>query len=153
MTIAPNADIIGALTAKLRATTEVTALASTRIAGEVGSDWFTPGGDARGAVRLRRTGGNVDPELWGVGIHVSRVDCNCYGSSGRTANLLLATVLAVLCPDMSNRAAFTQTLADGSKVRVYDVMPEVDVIVYREIDTGYRFAWVPLSVRWSAIAG
>lgn len=153
MTVSPNADILGALTAKLRATTEVAALAGTRVAGEIGDDWFTPGGDARYAVRLRRTGGPINPDEWGVGIHTSRIDCVCYGSSGRAAGVLLATVLACLCPDTSRQIGFTQTLADTTTVRVSSVIPEVDVVVDREQDTGYRFAWVPLLVKWSAIAG
>jgi hypothetical protein len=151
MTIAANADILGALTAKLRATTEVTALCSTRISGELQASWFT-GPDAPAAIRLRRTGGAVDLDHWMIGLHTSRVDCICYGASARAAQQVMATVLATLCPDLSQRGAFIQTLADGSKVHVSSVFPEVDVFVDREPDTGYRFAWCPLVVRWNAIA-
>lgn len=151
MPVAANADILGALTAYLRTITEVTALASTRIGGEIQDDWF-PGPDARGAVRMRRTGGPIDVGEWMVGIHTSRVDCICYGASARLAQVLMATVLATLCPDQSGRGAFVQTLADTSKVHVFSVYPEVDVIVDRDPDMGYRFAWCPLIVKWSAIA-
>lgn len=150
MVIVANADILGAITARLRTFSEVTALTSTRIAGEIGPDWFS-GKQARYAIRLRRTGGVPDPEEWRVGIHTSRIDCNCYGSSERAANLLLSTVLACLCPDMSRPMAFTQQLGSAF-VHVASVMPEVDVVADRETDTGYRYAWVPLSIRWQSIA-
>ncbi len=154
MTITAQADILGAITARLRTFNEVTTLASTRIGGEIGSDWF-PGPGAQYAVRLRRTGGIVDVNEQLIGVQRSRIDCVCYGSSGRTATVLMSTVLSALCPDASARGSFIQSVTVATNttqnVRVYDVQPEVGIVQDREPDTNFYYAWCPLIATWSAI--
>ncbi len=151
MTITAQADILAAVTARLRTFSEITALTSTRIGGELGSDWFT-GANAQHAIWLRRTGGPVDIEDWLIGIQRSRLDCWCYGSSAKAANDIMSLVLAALAPEQAGGAgSFIQTLTGGARVRVYNVIPETGVISNREPDTGYRYAWCPLMVTWGVI--
>lgn len=155
MPVTAQADILGAVTARLRTFTEVTALTNTRIGGEIGSDWF-PGPGAQYAVRMRRTGGPTDVDLNRAGIHYARIDCMCYGSSGRTATKLLSTVLAALCPDQSGgRSSFTQAVTvepnTTQNVRVYSIEPEVEPVQDREPDTNFYYAWAPLIAAWSVI--
>lgn len=154
MTLTAEADILAAITARLRTFTEITNLTSTRIGGEIGEAWFS-GPAATYAVRLRRTGGPVDLDQRTAGIARARLDCWCYGSSAKTANDLLSLVLAALCPVQgaaSGNGSFIQTLTGGSKVRVYAIAPEVEPISDREPDTGYRFAWCPLVATWGVLA-
>lgn len=151
MTITAQADILGAITAKLRTITEITNLTSTRISGELQDGWFT-GPDARAAIWLRRTGGPIDINDWLVGIHRARLDCWCYGSSAKGANDLMSLVLSALAPEQSGGAGSFRQTVGSAIVRVYNIIPEVEPVSDRDPEEGWRYSWCPLMVSWDSVA-
>lgn len=150
MTLLPEPDILGAITARLRSFSEINTATSGRIAGELGKDWFT-GGEARAAIRVRRTGGPVIPERRMIGQAFARLDVWCYGSSARAAGDLMGYALAALCPLQGTAGSFTQAVTNSGSVRVYDIFPNAEPISDREPDTGYRYSWVPIIADYSLV--
>lgn len=141
MAVVARPDLLGALIARLRATTEITALTSTRISGELQDAWTMP----THAVTLRRSGGPPGDYLGGI--WYSRIDVTAYGSTRREATRLLDIVLPALCPLQGPPGgSFIQ-----SAVRVYDIAPEAEMIADTEPDTGWPFAWMPLVVSWCGV--
>lgn len=140
MAVIARPDITGALIARIRSITEITALASTRISAELQDAWDPM---PRHAVRIRQTGG-PPPDI-NVNILRSRFDVWCYGSTGREASRLLDIVIPALCPDQSQRSGFAQ----GS-VKVYDVQPEAGPISGRT-EENWPYCWQPVIVTFSGV--
>lgn len=130
MPVTSTPDFIGAVIARLRSITEVTALASTRISGELGADWDPM---PRHAVVVRRAGGTDEQELDHA---FPRLDVRCYGATEYEAGRLARIVKPALCPTRAggNRTGFTQ-----GGCRVLDVAHEAGPISIREPETTWWF--------------
>lgn len=149
--ITAEADVLGAVAARLRTFTEITALTTAdRIAGKLAKDWFGTADTADYAVRLRKTGGPVDADRRTTGQKVQRLDIWAYGSNPKNASKLMAYVLAALCPLQVNAGGFRQS-ADSATIQVNWIQPEAEVIDDTEPDTGWCYCWCPVLVHHSVI--
>lgn len=142
MAVIARPDLIGALIARLRAVTEVTALTSTRISAALQDAWNMP----THAVLLRAVGG--PPGDRQANILVTRLDVFCYGSTPLEAMRLWRLVDPALSPDQSVVSSFTQTVG-GVRCRVYDIVPERLASSDVEPDTGWPRVSATYLVRWS----
>ena len=140
MPVIVRPDIVGAVIARLRSFSEITALTGTRISAELQDAWPMP----THAVRIRQTGG-PPPDVQ-VNLQRTRFDVTCYGSNGLEAARLMNVVGPALAPDQMTRSSFIQ-----GAVRVYDVVPEAGVISDVDRDNGWHFCWQPFMVRWSGV--
>lgn len=158
MTVIARPNLGTALRARLLTFPEVVTLVSTtggyvstataeqkalpRIASQIASYWSMP----TRAIRLRRTGGALTDGDYSLGLWRSRIDLFCYGAAGHEAIGLLDVVLPALCPLQGTSAGFTE-----GTCRVALIEPEADVFADVDPQTGWPFAWVPLSISWLGI--
>lgn len=131
MPVVAEPDFIGAVIARLRSISEVTALTSTRISGQTQVDWFPDKTVARHAIVVRRAGGTDEPD---IDHFLPRVDVRCYGATEYEAGRLARIVKPALCPTRhsGNRTGFTQ-----GDCRVLDVAYEAGPISLPEPETGW----------------
>lgn len=156
MVVVARPDLLGALIARLRAITELTALVATsagatdgrttpRISGQR-QDWWRmdppPVGPAH-SILLQRTGGPPGDYLGGLWF--SRIDMTTYGPNNREATRLMDILLPTLCPAQGGTSgSFIQ-----SGVRVYDIAPEAEMLVTSDPERAWPFAWLPVVVTWN----
>jgi hypothetical protein len=153
MTVVARPDVLGAIVARLRSFSEITALVATaagatdsrttpRVSGEKQNWWKMP----THAIWLNRTGGPIVGSDYLLGWWTQRLDVTCYGSSKYEATRLMELVLPALCPMQGERdGSFVQ-----AGVRISDVFPESDIISDIEDDTKWHFSWLPVLVRFCA---
>jgi hypothetical protein len=131
-------DIKGAVIAHLRASSEIAALASTRVSGRVQAAWTLPG------YAVLVDGPKGGPGELGAGLYGMRFDLRCYGPDDRTAMMLWRTVNAyLLVPDGSRAVSFYQAQtrihavhAEGGPIGFVD--PDTD---WPSTDSGYVFTF------------
>lgn len=118
MVVAARPDIIAAVLAQLRASTEITALTSTRITSRLQPSWANM---PTYGVIVRPAGGPPGKEQ--LNLMVTRIDVFCYGETEAKAAELWRQLDAVLCPGQERLSRFTQTIG-GVKCRVGNVSRE-----------------------------
>lgn len=154
MPVIARPNLLTAIRSRLLTFPEVTSLVSSsagwtdgrteaRVASQMHNLWKMP----TRAIRLRRAGGALVDGDYSLGLWRSRVDVFCYGAAGHEAIGVLDVVLPALCPVQGTDASFTV-----GTCRVALIEPEAEVYADTESDTGYPFAWVPLSVLWRSLA-
>ena len=141
VTILP--DVFGAILSKLRATTAITALTSTRIADEVKGD--RPGNAGWGF----KSGAQVQPAIVVQGpvggpgemespLYRERYDIRCYGQNRLESLRLARTVRAALIPPDGGRVGFSY-----GDCYVYEVAEEAAPIRLIEPDTDWHAVVIP----------
>jgi hypothetical protein len=145
MPIVPEPDFIGAVVGRLRSISDVTALTSTRISGQLQDDWFPGQTTAQHAVLVRRASGTDEPEL--DHFH-PRLDIRCYGANEYEAGRLARIVKPALCPTRAsgNPTSFTQ-----GGCRVIDVAYEAGPFGSQEPETKWWFVQASYRFRVSAV--
>jgi hypothetical protein len=114
MVVAARPDELAAVLAHLRASTDIAALASTRITSRLQPSWS---GMPTYAVIVRRAGG--PPGKRQINVMRTRMDVFCYGATEALSVALWRQVDAVFCPGQERLVSFT-----ASGCRVYSVDPE-----------------------------
>lgn len=142
MPVVSEPDFIGAVIGRLRSISEITALTSTRISGQLGGDWDPM---PRHAVLVRRAGGTDDPD---VDHFLPRVDIRCYGSNEYEAGRLARIVKPALCP---TRASLRPTAFTQGNCRVLDVAYEAGPFGSQEPETKWWFVLATYRFRISEI--
>jgi hypothetical protein len=145
MTIVAAPDILGAVNARLRSFSEITALVGTsprpRVSAVLQKDWVMP----TFAILLRPVGGPA-PDYW-VQIQQTRIDVRCYGPKPHEAMKLWRTVHACLCqPAVSGRVSFRL-----AHCIVYNVTQEAGPISIIEPETKWPFTTAPYVFMWSEV--
>ena len=122
-------DILGAIVARLRAVTEITALTSTRISPVRQESWNPM---PRHAIWVDGPKGMGPFGSDNLPLETVRVDLNCFGSTDYEAGRLWRTMHSAICP---YQGAATQFVAAG--VRVSNVQRESGPIRFTDSDTGW----------------
>jgi hypothetical protein len=140
--VAARPDELAAVLVHLRASSDITALASTRITSRLQPSWS---GMPTYAVIVRRAGG--PPGKRQINVMRTRLDVSCYGATEAMSVALWRQLDAVLCPGQERRVSFTE-----SSCRVYSVDPEGMPNSDLEPGTDWPRTIASYVVSWSGIA-
>lgn len=148
MAVSALPDVFGAILSKLRATTAITALTSTRIGDEVKGDrpgnpgWGFTQGSARAAIVVQGpVGGPGELEM---PLYRERYDVRCYGPNRLESLRLARTVRAALIPPDGGRVGFSY-----GDCYVYEVAEEAGPIRLLEPDTEWHAVVIPYLITYS----
>jgi hypothetical protein len=145
MVVAARPDLLGAIIARLRASSDITALTGMRISAALGTAWAMP----THAIVLAIAGG---PPLPGATPRKrTRIDVRCYGSTPFEAMRLWRQFDAVWCPGQEHVVQFRQTIA-GQVCGVGSVDPEGGPTALIEPDTEWPFVLSSYLVSWMGVA-
>lgn len=151
MVVAPRPDIIGAIIAQLRASTDLAALVSTRISGQWQDAWVDPAtGKPRSSVLIRAAGGPAGKRQ--INLMRSRVDVSFYGSTGFAAMQIWAMLDAVFCPGQERTVGFRRSV-NGVLCSVGSVDPDGMPLSDVEEDTGWPRVVCSYIVTWMGVPG
>lgn len=147
MVVTARPDLAGAINARLRTSTAIAALTSTRISTSRQTAWGLPSYAV--LIETGRGGGEDVP-----GLKWERVDLLCYGPDARAAHLLWRTVDFFICPSIgSGRASGFTITASGEPVIVMKVDMEGGPLRLTEPDEGWPYTWASYRFTYNAEAG
>lgn len=141
MPVIATPDVVGAVIARLRAATPVTALTGTRISGALQDAWPLP------AYAVVVSGGRGGAGEIGPATYEERLDLECYGPDARTAAVLAATARAYLLDELRVRGVAWSAGA----TRVSTVRVGGGPIFRRDPDTGWPSYVLSVLVRFSGV--
>ena len=134
-------DVVGAMTARLRASSAVAALAGTRISGVLQDAWEMP------TYAVVVSGGRGGRGEVAPATYRDRLDLECYGPDLRTAARLAATVRAALLDEL--RATGVGFTAAATNVK--SVATEGGPIARVDPDTGWPSYVLPVLVTYGGV--
>lgn len=138
-------DLAGAINARLRTSTAIAALASTRISTTRQPAWALPA-----YAVLIETGRGDGGGLEEPGLLTERVDLFCYGPGVMTAHLLWRTLHYFFCPPIGgSRASGFQVTASGETVSVTKVRKEGGPLRLVEDGTEWPYTWASYIVTYA----
>lgn len=145
MVVAARPDLLGACIAHLRASSDITALTSTRISAALGTAWAMP----THAIVLNIAGGLPLPGA--TPRKRTRIDARCYGSTPFEAMRLWRQFDAVWCPGQERVVQFRRTVG-GQVCGVGSVDPEGGPTALIEPGTEWPFVLSSYLVSWMGVA-
>ncbi len=146
MVVTARPDLAGAINSRLRSSSTIAALASTRISTARQASWNLP---AYAVLIESGQGGGEE----GPGLLWERIDLRCYGPDARSAHLLWRTVDYFFCPTegAGRRSSFTVT-ASGATARILKVAHEGGPLRLTEPDETWPYTWASYRVTYNAEA-
>lgn len=146
MAVAARPDVIGAVVKQLRASSDITALTSTRITARLQPTWAAM---PTYAILVRPAGG--PPGKPQINLMVTRIDVFCYGETEAKAAKLWRQFDAVFCPGQERVVQFAQTV-DGAVCKVGSVDRESMPVSGIEPETNWPRTTASYLVTWMGVS-